>query len=148
MWKFHLYFPMENGYILFVFQYLWLWTYDFSRVSFIISILLTGWRLLCLIISVTGVLVIDNWPNHVGLCRWIVISISTLAMRLALFPISVVQLKKLRRIGTLLPKCECSWSADIHLSFYLWKSLFPLSLGVELKWWWKNYRKKKTSLPF
>ncbi|KAH6790001.1 Membrane insertion protein [Perilla frutescens var. frutescens] len=47
---------------------------------------------------------LDYYHDVTGFPWWIVISTSTLAMRLAMFPLSVVQLKKLRRLGTLLPR--------------------------------------------
>ncbi|XP_047957910.1 ALBINO3-like protein 2, chloroplastic [Salvia hispanica] len=47
---------------------------------------------------------LDYYHDLTGFPWWIVISTSTLAMRLALFPITVVQLKKMRRLGVLLPR--------------------------------------------
>ncbi|XP_057769843.1 ALBINO3-like protein 3, mitochondrial isoform X2 [Salvia miltiorrhiza] len=52
----------------------------------------------------TLIYLLDSYHDVTGLPWWVVISTSTLAMRLALFPISVVQLKKMRRLGMLLPR--------------------------------------------
>ncbi|GER28335.1 cytochrome oxidase biogenesis protein [Striga asiatica] len=46
---------------------------------------------------------LDSYHDATGLPWWFIISSSTVAMRLALFPLVVLQLKKLRRIGELLP---------------------------------------------
>lgn len=62
-----------------------------------------------------------------GLCRWIVISTCTVATRLALFPISVVQLKKIKLLGKLLPKCEFSHPTVVNLNFYPRKVISPFS---------------------
>ncbi|XP_022899042.1 ALBINO3-like protein 2, chloroplastic isoform X1 [Olea europaea var. sylvestris] len=48
--------------------------------------------------------VLDTYHDFTGFPWWIVISSSTLIMRLSLFPLVVLQLKKLKRIGELLPK--------------------------------------------
>ncbi|KAL3632153.1 hypothetical protein CASFOL_025137 [Castilleja foliolosa] len=47
---------------------------------------------------------LDSYHDVTGLPWWIIISSSTLAMRLAIFPLVVLQLKKMRQIGELLPK--------------------------------------------
>ncbi|XP_073292466.1 ALBINO3-like protein 3, mitochondrial [Primulina huaijiensis] len=47
---------------------------------------------------------LDSYHDHTGLPWWIIISSSTLAMRVLLFPLLVLQLKKLKRIGEFLPK--------------------------------------------
>ncbi|KAL3825018.1 hypothetical protein ACJIZ3_021047 [Penstemon smallii] len=47
---------------------------------------------------------LDSYHDLTGFPWWIIISSSTVAMRLALVPLIVLQLKKLRTIGELLPK--------------------------------------------
>ncbi|KAI3455728.1 hypothetical protein Pfo_012391 [Paulownia fortunei] len=47
---------------------------------------------------------LDSYHEVTGFPWWIIISSSTVALRLALFPLIVLQLKKLKRIGELLPK--------------------------------------------
>ncbi|KAK4427482.1 ALBINO3-like protein 3, mitochondrial [Sesamum alatum] len=47
---------------------------------------------------------LDAYHDVTGFPWWIIISSSTVAMRLALFPLVVLQLKKLKRIGDILPK--------------------------------------------
>ncbi|XP_073040212.1 ALBINO3-like protein 2, chloroplastic isoform X3 [Primulina eburnea] len=47
---------------------------------------------------------LDSYHDLTGFPWWIIISSSTVAMRLALFPVIVLQIKKLKRIGELLPK--------------------------------------------
>ncbi|XP_051118214.1 ALBINO3-like protein 2, chloroplastic [Andrographis paniculata] len=47
---------------------------------------------------------LDSYHDASGLPWWVVISSSTVALRLALFPQKVLQLKKLKRIAELLPK--------------------------------------------
>ncbi|KAL2243118.1 UNVERIFIED_CONTAM: ALBINO3-like protein 3, mitochondrial [Sesamum indicum] len=49
---------------------------------------------------------LDAYHDATDFPWWIIISSSTVAMRLALFPLVVLQLKKLKRIGEVLPKCE------------------------------------------
>ncbi|KAL0354387.1 UNVERIFIED_CONTAM: ALBINO3-like protein 2, chloroplastic [Sesamum radiatum] len=48
---------------------------------------------------------LDACHDATGFPWWIIISSSTVAMRLALFPLVVLQLKKLKRIGEIFPKC-------------------------------------------
>ncbi|PRQ41569.1 putative membrane insertase OXA1/ALB3/YidC, tetratricopeptide-like helical domain-containing protein [Rosa chinensis] len=48
--------------------------------------------------------VLDHFHELTGLPWWIVIASSTVAMRVALLPLLIVQLKKLKRIGELSPK--------------------------------------------
>ncbi|KAL6568670.1 hypothetical protein OROHE_004354 [Orobanche hederae] len=52
----------------------------------------------------TIISMLDSYHDVTGFPWWIIISSSTVVMRLALFPSVVLQLKKLRRIGDLLPK--------------------------------------------
>ncbi|XP_011072746.1 ALBINO3-like protein 3, mitochondrial isoform X2 [Sesamum indicum] len=47
---------------------------------------------------------LDAYHDATDFPWWIIISSSTVAMRLALFPLVVLQLKKLKRIGEVLPK--------------------------------------------
>ncbi|PIN15257.1 Inner membrane protein translocase involved in respiratory chain assembly [Handroanthus impetiginosus] len=47
---------------------------------------------------------LDSYHDLTGFPWWIIISSSALTMRLALFPLIVLQRKKLKRIGELLPK--------------------------------------------
>ncbi|XP_073143073.1 ALBINO3-like protein 2, chloroplastic [Henckelia pumila] len=47
---------------------------------------------------------LDSYHDLTGFPWWIIISSSTVAMRLALFPVIILQIKKLKRIGELLPK--------------------------------------------
>ncbi|CAH9071021.1 unnamed protein product [Cuscuta europaea] len=47
---------------------------------------------------------LDGYHVFTGLPWWVVIASGTLAMRLSLFPLVVLQLRKLARIGELLPK--------------------------------------------
>ncbi|KAK4394989.1 ALBINO3-like protein 3, mitochondrial [Sesamum angolense] len=47
---------------------------------------------------------LDAYHDATAFPWWIIISSSTVAMRLALFPLVVLQLKKLKRIGEVLPK--------------------------------------------
>ncbi|KAM2118568.1 hypothetical protein EV2_011067 [Malus domestica] len=48
--------------------------------------------------------VLDGFHDLTGLPWWIVIGSSTLAMRISLLPLLIVQLQKLKRIGELFPK--------------------------------------------
>lgn len=50
------------------------------------------------------IFLLDSCHDVTGLPWWVIISSSTVAMRLAIFPLVVLQLKKLRRIGELLPQ--------------------------------------------
>ncbi|XP_057769815.1 ALBINO3-like protein 2, chloroplastic isoform X2 [Salvia miltiorrhiza] len=52
----------------------------------------------------TLIYLLDSYHDVTGLPWWIIICSSTVAMRLAIFPLIVLQLKKLRMIGELLPK--------------------------------------------
>lgn len=47
---------------------------------------------------------LDTYHDLTGFPWWVIISSSTVAMRLALFPVIILQIKKLKRIGELLPK--------------------------------------------
>ncbi|KAF8038367.1 hypothetical protein BT93_B1026 [Corymbia citriodora subsp. variegata] len=47
---------------------------------------------------------LDSYHDVTGLPWWVVIASSTLALRVALFPVLVLQLKKLKRISELFPK--------------------------------------------
>ncbi|KAG8388469.1 hypothetical protein BUALT_Bualt02G0129000 [Buddleja alternifolia] len=47
---------------------------------------------------------LDSYHHLTGLPWWIIISSSALAMRLAIFPLIVLQRKKMKRIGELMPK--------------------------------------------
>ncbi|XP_031263076.1 ALBINO3-like protein 2, chloroplastic isoform X2 [Pistacia vera] len=52
----------------------------------------------------TLISVIDAYHNLSGLPWWVIIATSTLAFRLAVLPIVVLQLKKMQKIGELFPK--------------------------------------------
>ncbi|KAL6496878.1 hypothetical protein OROGR_028807 [Orobanche gracilis] len=68
-----------------------------------------------------------------GFPWWIIISSSTVAMRLALFPTVVLQLKKLKRIGDLLPKYTSTISAT-PLRTKFQRPDFPFREGKEGCW--------------
>lgn len=48
---------------------------------------------------------LDGFHQFTGLPWWMIIASSTVAVRLALLPLLVLQLKKLKRISELLPQC-------------------------------------------
>lgn len=48
---------------------------------------------------------LDGFHQFSGLPWWMIIASSTVAIRLALFPLLTLQLKKLKRISDLLPQC-------------------------------------------
>lgn len=50
------------------------------------------------------ILMLDGFHDFTGLPWWVVISISTLALRASLLPILILQLKKMAKFGALLPK--------------------------------------------
>lgn len=50
---------------------------------------------------------LDGFHQCTGLPWWMIIASSTVAVRLALLPLLVLQLKKLKRISELLPQCLC-----------------------------------------
>lgn len=47
---------------------------------------------------------LDGYHDLTGLPWWIIISSTTVALRIALFPLLIMQLKKLKKIGDLLHK--------------------------------------------
>ncbi|KAL7100410.1 hypothetical protein ACP275_09G144000 [Erythranthe tilingii] len=52
----------------------------------------------------TLISLLDSYHDVTGFPWWVIIASSTVAMRLTIFPLIVVQLKKLKTIGELLPK--------------------------------------------
>ncbi|KAJ0079896.1 hypothetical protein Patl1_24097 [Pistacia atlantica] len=80
----------------------------------------------------TLISVIDAYHNLSGLPWWVIIATSTLAFRLAVLPIVVLQLKKMQKIGELFPKCESSLL--FYLKFFVAQVTvmkFRLALEVE-----------------
>ncbi|KAG8380259.1 hypothetical protein BUALT_Bualt07G0174600 [Buddleja alternifolia] len=51
----------------------------------------------------TLISLLDSYHHITGFPWWVIISSSTVALRLAIFPLIVVQLRKMKRIGELLP---------------------------------------------
>lgn len=52
--------------------------------------------------------------------RWLVISLSTLAFRVSLYPVLIFQLKKMERIAELMPKCKQLKFFPYHDFTYCW----------------------------